>query len=68
MVKKTKPAPAVLWPTNVQEMYGVTGPTRWRWERDGKLPPRDVYVGGKAVAWYRTTIEAAARGPQAAAV
>lgn len=65
--QKPKSAPAVLWPADVQRRYGVTNKTRWTWEREGKLPARDVYIGGEAVAWYVTTIEAAARGPKAAA-
>ena len=63
--KKAKPAPSVLWPVDVANRYGVSEKTRWEWERDGKLPKRDVHIGGEAVAWYVTTIEAAERGPQA---
>jgi len=65
--KKTKPAPAVLWPRDVQQLFGVTNATRWNWERSGKLPARDVYMRGEAVGWYATTIEAAMRGPKAVA-
>jgi len=65
--KKEKPAPAVLWPRCVQARYGVCAETRWRWEREGKLPARDVYMDGKAVAWRVATIEAAERRPGVAA-
>ena len=67
MAKKTKPAPAVLWPRDVQALFGVAAETRWRWEQEGRLPARDVFMRGEAVAWHRATIEAAMRGPKAAA-
>lgn len=51
-----------VWPTGVLERYGISYPTLWRWERAGKLPPRDVFVGGKAVGWRPETLEAADRG------
>jgi hypothetical protein len=31
-------------------------------ERDGRLPPRDFFIGGVAVGWRPETIEAAERG------
>ncbi len=53
---------AIIWPAGLEQRYDISPPTRWRWERDGKLPPRDVYVGGDAVGWKPATIEAAERG------
>jgi len=38
---------AVVWPSGVEERYGISAPTRWRWEKKKLLPPRDVSVGGK---------------------
>lgn len=69
-VKKAKPAPRVfrsegtqcVWPSGAQKRYGVSAPTLWRWEKDGKLPPRDVFVGGKPVGWRPETLDAADRG------
>lgn len=52
---------AVIWPGGVEEMFDVSPPTRWRMERDGRLPPRDYYVGGKAVGWRPETLDAASR-------
>lgn len=49
---------AVVWPSGVQERYGISAPTRWRWEKRGRLPPRDVNVGGKT-GWRPSTLEAA---------
>lgn len=48
-------------PAGVQKRYGITHVTRWRWERDKKLPPRDVFIGGKAVGWRPDTLDAAER-------
>ena len=50
----------VVWPSGVEERYGISAPTRWRWEKDGRLPPRDVNVGGKT-GWRPETLEAAER-------
>jgi hypothetical protein len=68
---------AVVWPAGVQQRYGISDVTRWRWERqsdrfrkDGvgveKLPPRDVYVGGRS-GWRPETLEAYERAAQAPA-
>jgi predicted DNA-binding transcriptional regulator AlpA len=52
----------VVWPSGVQDRYGISAPTRWRWEKMGRLPKRDVNVGGKT-GWRPATLEAADRGP-----
>ena len=51
-------ARAVLWPRDLQARYGVSAPTIWRWERDGRLPPRDKAVGDR-IGWAVQTIVAA---------
>lgn len=51
-----------VWPRGVEERYDISAPTRWRWERVGLLPARDVFVGGKPVGWRPETLEAADRG------
>jgi len=48
---------AVVWPSGVEDRYGISAPTRWRWEKRGRLPPRDVNVGGKT-GWRPSTLEA----------
>lgn len=55
-----------LWPKCLERRYGISSPTRWRWERDRKLPPRDVNIGGKT-GWRPETIEAAETPKQTAA-
>jgi predicted DNA-binding transcriptional regulator AlpA len=55
----------ILKPRDVQLLYNISAPTRWRWERNGQLPPRDVYVGGVAKGWNPATLAAARRGPAA---
>jgi predicted DNA-binding transcriptional regulator AlpA len=52
----------VITPRGMEARYGWSPPTRWRAERDGRLPPRDVFIGGKAVGWRPETIERAERG------
>jgi predicted DNA-binding transcriptional regulator AlpA len=47
----------VVWPSGAQQLFGISAPTRWRWEKDGKLPPRDVNVGGKT-GWRPATLDA----------
>jgi hypothetical protein len=51
---------AVIWPAGVEERYGISAPTRWRWEKTGRLPARDVNLRGKS-GWRPETIEAAER-------
>lgn len=51
-----------VWPRGVANRFGVTTVTVWRWERSGRLPARDVYLGGRAVGWRPETLEAAERG------
>jgi hypothetical protein len=53
---------AVVWPRGIEERYGISTPTRWRWEKAGLLPPRDVFIGGRAVGWKPQTLEAADAG------
>lgn len=58
---------SIVWPAGLCERLGIKPVTRWRWEKDGKLPPRDAYINGVAVGWRPATIETALRGPAAAA-
>ena len=57
---------ACIWPRGVEQRYDISAPTRWRWERQGLLPPRDVYIGGRAVGWRPETLEVADRGGRVA--
>ncbi len=53
---------AIVWPNGVEDRYGISAPTRWRWEKDGRLPPRDVFIGGVPAGWKPATLDAADRG------
>lgn len=53
---------AVTWPAGVEERYGISAVTRWRWEKAGKLPARDVHIGGRT-GWRPTTLDAAEQSP-----
>jgi hypothetical protein len=44
-----------VWPSGIEQRYGIKAVTRWRWERDRKLPMRDVFVDGVAVGWRPET-------------
>ncbi len=63
--RRKRPAPVsgerVVWPAGVQARYGISGVTRWRWEREGKLPARDVHIGGRS-GWRPETLDAAEAG------
>jgi hypothetical protein len=63
---RTRRAPlagtSVIWPSGVETRYDISAPTRWRWEKSGRLPPRDVNVGGKT-GWRPETLTAAENGP-----
>lgn len=48
----------VVWPRGVELRLGISAITRWRWERAGKLPPRDVHIGGRS-GWSPDTLAAA---------
>ena len=58
-----KVAIAVIQPSELEQRYDISRPTRWKWEKAGRLPPRDVFIGGRAIGWKPETIESAERGP-----
>jgi hypothetical protein len=48
----------VIYPGALLARYGIALETRWRWERDGRLPPRDVFdARGKAIGWRPETLD-----------
>lgn len=51
----------VIYPNGLQARWDISLTTRWRMERDGRIPARDFYIGGRAVGWHTKTIEAAER-------
>ena len=61
---KPKRAPTegsrVVWPAGAEQRYGISPVTRWRWERTGRLPPRDVNIGGRT-GWRPETLDNAER-------
>jgi predicted DNA-binding transcriptional regulator AlpA len=52
----------LITPRGLEQRYGWSRPTRWRAERDGRIPKRDVFIGGEPIGWRPSTIEAAERG------
>jgi hypothetical protein len=70
---KTKPKKSglrrgtvVIWPGGVEEMYGISAVTRWRWEKSGRLPARDFDLRGKS-GWRPETLAQAETAKAAAA-
>lgn len=54
----------VIWPKGLEERWGISAPTRWRWEQIGRIPPRDIDIGGKT-GWRPATIDKAESRPAA---
>jgi hypothetical protein len=46
---------AVFYPAGLEKRYGISAITRWKWERDKKLPPRDFKAGDRT-GWKVATI------------
>jgi predicted DNA-binding transcriptional regulator AlpA len=63
--KRTRGSPragtVVIWAKGVEQRYDISPPTRWRWERDGLLPPRNVHIGGRS-GWRPETLAASEDG------
>jgi hypothetical protein len=45
----------IVWPSGLEARYGISPVTRWRWEKLGKLPARDMTVGGRT-GWRPETL------------
>ena len=55
---------SLIKPKDLEARYGISSVTRWRWERTGKLPPRDVHdYSGEAIGWRPATLDDSERGP-----
>jgi hypothetical protein len=44
----TPGAPGVIWPCDIERFYGISTPTRLRWESEGILPARDVHMRARS--------------------
>lgn len=53
----------IVWPKAIEARYDISRTTRYLWEQSGRLPPRDVFIGGKAAGWSPAVLEAMERGP-----
>ncbi len=45
-----------VWPIDLARRYRRDPITVWRWQRNGKLPPPDIEIGGRK-GWRLSTIE-----------
>jgi hypothetical protein len=59
----------IIWPKGIEARYNISRTTRWAWEQQGKLPPRDVRQGpdGPLIGWRPETLDAWDRGERVAA-
>ena len=58
MARGPRAGSVVVWPKGVEERYDISAVTRWRWERKGLLPARDVHIGGRS-GWRPENLVAA---------
>jgi hypothetical protein len=65
--KRSEIHPVIVYPRDLEVRYSITSATRWRWEKTGKLPARDVFIGGVAEGWRPETLDSADRGEIVAA-
>jgi predicted DNA-binding transcriptional regulator AlpA len=56
---RSKRPQGVIWPGDLERFYGISLSTRWRWEREGQLPARNVHIGGGG--WLADTMPEVAR-------
>jgi predicted DNA-binding transcriptional regulator AlpA len=54
----------LIRPTTLSSLLNQNPATTYRQERAKKLPPRDVFIAGRAVGWWSTTIEQVLRRPK----
>jgi hypothetical protein len=59
-------SPVALTPADIVHRYRISNWSRLRWEREGRLPKRDFFIGGKAVGWLTETILKMEAGDSAA--
>jgi hypothetical protein len=55
-------SPVHLTTADLQRRWRKSAPTIGRMLRDGRLPPKDFYLGGQPVGWRIETIETIERG------
>lgn len=47
---------AIIRKTELQSMLGISDPSIYRWEREGKFPKR-LQLGGNSVGWLLSEVE-----------
>lgn len=55
--KESKMTPLIIRKSELLSMLGVSDPSIYRWERDGKFPKR-IQLGGHSVGWLLSEVEA----------
>jgi hypothetical protein len=51
--------PHMITASGCQKLFDISQATRWKWEKTGRLPPRDVFAEGIGVGWRPETLAAA---------
>lgn len=55
--KESKKTQAIIRKPELQTMLGISDPSIYRWEREGKFPKR-LQLGGNSVGWLLSEVEA----------
>lgn len=64
MTDKTEQEAVIRW-KEVTKMLSISRATLYRWDRDGRLPPK-IHLGPNATGWFRSQILAWLRSRQEA--
>lgn len=57
MLNKETMTPLIIRKAELQSMLGISDPSIYRWEREGKFPKR-IQLGGNSVGWLYSEVEA----------
>ena len=49
----------ILYPKDLKQMFNICRATVANWERDRRLPPRDVFNNDRPVGWLPQTLKQA---------
>lgn len=53
---------SILFPKDLPRLFNVCRATVFNWEREKRLPPRDVFNNERPVGWLPRTLEKVEKG------